>query len=334
MAHNLMKTEQGYAYAGANELAWHRLGVTTDHVMTSKEAIKLAQLDYEVGINPLYTTINDTEIIVPTHSVTYNKQNGNIFGVVGQRYEVIQNLEAFNFLDGIVGEGEAAFHTAGALGMGETIFITVKLPQNVRIKSLPDEQIENYLLFTSSHDGSGAIKVLFTPIRVVCNNTLTAALTSSTSQWSIKHTKNARNRLSDIQKLFVIIKDEIDHLGKMFNVMHKAYLSDFAIDTLITKAVLNNDEYLMDKDDVLQLKSNVSSRKQNIIYQIKKNIYTGIGQDIINPNTAYGVYNGVTTYLQNAKKYKSDEDKFKALYSKKNIGNKVMDELNLVIDEN
>jgi len=204
MAHNLMETEKGHAYAGAMELPWHNLGVTVDHVMTSEEAIRLAQLDYKVGIQPLYVNIPQTIDDMPTgeievkkiltHNATYNHRTGDVFGVVGARYEVVQNKEAFAFMDSIVGDKLAMFHTAGALGKGETIFITAKLPNNVRMKSRPDEEIETYLLLTSSHDGSGSIKVLLTPIRVVCNNTLTAALSTSKPMHIIKHTKNVRNR--------------------------------------------------------------------------------------------------------------------------------------------
>ncbi len=322
MAHNLMRTEKGHAYAGARELAWHNLGVTTKDAMTSREAIELAQLDYEVGINPLHTIINNTSIPIVTHNVTYNKTSGNIFGVVGSRYEVIQNHEAFDFLDGIVKEKVAMFETAGALGLGETIFISVKLPNNVRLKSLPDEEINNYLLFTSSHDGSGTIKVLFTPVRVVCNNTLSAAIEMSTNAWSIKHTKNARNRLSNIQNLFEIAVEKINEMGLMLDKMANFRMTPDNIDAILASVILSKDEFVIE-DGVPKLTKEISTNKNNLIYTVKKNIYTGVGQSILNPETAYGVYNGITTYLQNTKKYKTDEQAFTHINSKNNLSTKV-----------
>jgi len=334
MSHNLYKTKEGnYAYAGARELAWHRLGTTTKEAMTSKEAIKLAHLDYEVGIKELYTKINGSEIPIDTHNVTYNKDSGNIFGVVGSRYEVIQNWEAFDFLDGIVKDKIAMFETAGALGLGETIFITVKLPNNIRIKSNSEEQIENYLLFTSSHDGSGSIRVLFTPIRVVCNNTLNAALNgiNSNNSWIIKHTKNARNRMFNIQQLFININNNIDALSNMFSRMNDFILTENQIRTVIYKSVLSKDEYILENENAI-ITGEIGTRKANLIYQLEKSIYKGVGQDIINPESAYGVFNGFTNYTQNVKKYKGDEDMFKSIYTKSSIADKAFKELSFMFN--
>jgi len=327
MAHNLMKTEKGYAYAGAKQLAWHRLGVTTKDVMTAKEAIELAQLDYNVGISPVYANINGVIREATDNKVTFNERSGEEFGVVGSRYEIIQNLEAFTFLDNIVGEGNAAYHTAGALNIGETIFITVKLPQNIRLASAPNEQIENYLLFTSSHDGSGSIRVMFTPIRVVCNNTLDAALNgiSKFNSWSIKHTKNAKNRMASIVNLFENVKDYVERLSFKFDKMNTTLLGRTQIESIIARIVLSDDEYILEGvEQKVNLLYDISTRKRNVIRELNTAIYRGVGQDIINVDTAYGVYNGVTTYLQNHKKYKNDTDKFNMLYSKTNYGDKAM----------
>jgi len=333
MAHNLYMTSKGAAYAGARELAWHRLGVTTKNAMTSEEAIKLAQLDYEVGIEKLYTSINGVSQWIDSHNVTYNKRNNHVFGVVGNRYEVIQNYEAFDFLDGIVKDKVAMFETAGALGMGETIFISVKLPNNIRIASLPDEEINNYLLFTSSHDGSGAIRVLFTPIRVVCNNTLSAALSTANglNSWSIKHTKNARTRLQSVQNLFVRVNEEIEAMGYTFDRMVNFRMTEAQVDATIARIVLKDDEFVIDGERI-QATKEISTNKKNIMYKLKSSIYKGVGQDIIDPSTAYGVFNGITSYVQNVKKYKNDEDHFKHA-NKSVLANKAYVELSKLMTD-
>ena len=322
MAHNLMNTEKGHAYVGVGDLAWHKLGVTVKKAMTSKEAIELAQLDYKVGIKPLHAQFADGWVKVKSHNVTFNERTNNIFGVVGSRYEVIQNSEAFDFMDNIVQSKQAIFHTAGALGQGETMFLSVKLPKNIRLASLPDEEIENYLLFTSSHDGTGSIKILFTPIRVVCNNTLNAAVNSASSSYVIKHTKNARNRLNDIQMLFMKIASDIDVIGDVLDRMAQKNYTETEVTNVIGKLVLKEDSYIMEEGRLILTKE-LTAVENNLIYNLKKSIYSGVGQSIIKPDTAYGIYNGVTSYLQNSKRYKTPEDQFKTIYQKANLGNKV-----------
>jgi hypothetical protein len=98
-----------------------------------------------------------------------------VLGVVGNDYEVVQNVNAFDFFDAIVGGKDGIlYETAGALGKGERIFITAKLPDYIRIGR--DDLIKQYLFLTTSHDGYGSITAAFTPIRIVCQNTLNAAL--------------------------------------------------------------------------------------------------------------------------------------------------------------
>jgi hypothetical protein len=144
--HNIYENNGVAAFASAIEPAWHQLGQVLPGVMTSEEAIREAQLDYEVGLAPLIADmdkqfqkedgkrVNPAEpnyhrlLDVPKNFATYNKSTRAVYGVVGSKYTVIQNKDAFGFFDSIVGEGEAIYETAGALGNGETIFITAKLP--------------------------------------------------------------------------------------------------------------------------------------------------------------------------------------------------------------
>ncbi len=316
------------SFAGVESRGWGGKGVKVDKAMTSHEAIKLAQLDYEVGIKPLHANI-DNEWQKVEANATYNKSNGDIFGVVGTRYEVVQNQKAFEFMDGIVGSKQAIFDRVGAMGRGETIFISAKLPNNIRMQSLPNEEIENYLLFTSSHDGSGSIRVLLTPVRIVCDNALPAAYNNGKALATMKHTKNVSNRLNEIQKMFINLNTSISIIGEKLDRLNGITYTDVQIDTFLAKLILPKDAYVIEDDKAMATKE-VSNRHLNLIYQLKKSIYTGVGQDIINPNTGYGIYNGVTNYLQNSKVYKKADDKFAHIFTKQNIGNKAF---NILMDD-
>src|SRR5688500_9234131 len=131
MAHNLNFNNGKHSFFSVKEKAWHGLGTIVQDVPNSEQAIELAGLNYEVGLEPVIMANSGT--IIPNTFATYRKDNGVPFGTVGSQYTILQNREAFGFFDSIVGKGEAIFQTAGALGKGETIFITAKLPEYIQV---------------------------------------------------------------------------------------------------------------------------------------------------------------------------------------------------------
>jgi len=114
-----------------------------------------------------------------------------------------------------VGGDGIQYETAGALGKGERIFITAKLPDYITVGG--NDLIEKYLFLTTSHDGFGSITAAFTPIRIVCNNTLNAALRNNTNAFKIRHTVNAKERLEEAHKLMGITNLLSSQLEGIFN---------------------------------------------------------------------------------------------------------------------
>ena len=178
MAHNLHFNEQTgkHSFFSVQEKAWHGLGQIVEDYPTSAEALTVAGLDFTVRKAPNIHRLPDgREEISKTSFFTYRTDNGAILGgKLGADYQIVQNTDAFTFFDEIVGGDGIMYETAGALGQGERIFITAKLPDYIRVGN--NDLIEKYLFLTTSHDGFGSITAAFTPIRVVCNNTLNAAL--------------------------------------------------------------------------------------------------------------------------------------------------------------
>ncbi len=185
MAHQLNFNEktQQYSFFSVKEKAWHGLGKIVDQYPTSKEALEFAGLNYTVEKRRLltYDTENEKadeetgikipEITVPNYYATIRTDNDTVLGVVGKDYEIVQNIDAFSFFDAIVGGDGIQYETAGALGNGERVFITAKLPGYIRVGN--DDLTEKYLFLTTSHDGFGSITAAFTPVRIVCNNSAT-----------------------------------------------------------------------------------------------------------------------------------------------------------------
>lgn len=167
------------------------------------------------------TETKTPEIEVSNYYATMRTDTEQVLGVVGKYYEVVQNADAFRFFDAIVGGDGILYETEAALGKGERIFITAKLPGYIKVGS--DDVIEKYLFLSTSHDGFGSITAAFTPIRIVCNNTLNAALRNCSNSIKIRHTQNAKEHLEEAYKLMGItnrLSTELESIFKKWSKVH------------------------------------------------------------------------------------------------------------------
>jgi phage/plasmid-like protein (TIGR03299 family) len=155
--------------------AWHRLGRVVPNVESTEEGIKLAHLDWDVLERPV-AFLDDTgePSVIPEHKALVRETDGRTLGIVGAKYTPLQNREAFKFFDPVLAAGSAKLESAGSLKGGRRVWILAKL-QNATAEVLPGDPVEAYLLLYNSFDGSTAVGVQFTTIRVVCQNTLAAA---------------------------------------------------------------------------------------------------------------------------------------------------------------
>lgn len=142
--------------------------------------------------------------------------------MVTDRYKIVQNEEAFSFTDALLGEG-VRYETAGSLQGGKSVWLLAHLPHEYIISG---ERISPYLLFSNTHDGSGAVKVAITPIRVVCCNTLNLALQTAKRSWSMNHTGNVKDKMEEAKNTLFLADRYMEELGKEFENLRKITLSD------------------------------------------------------------------------------------------------------------
>jgi len=198
---------------------WHGLGVCVESALNSEEALRESGLDWTVIQRPLMTSTYDP---VPGYKANIRDTDNTILGVVTDRYKVVQNHEAFAFTDALLGEG-VKYETAGSLNDGKKIWMLAKLPDKYIMEG---EQIEPYLVFSSSHDGSAAIKVCMTPIRVVCQNTLNLALGNAKRIWSTIHVGDLAHKMDDAHNTLLLAEKYMGRLGAEFSRLSKIRLSD------------------------------------------------------------------------------------------------------------
>lgn len=201
------------------EKPWHGLGTMVAEAPTSAEALELAGLDWQVLQREIYTGSGQK---IPGYRVNVRDSDEKILGVVSDRYKVVQNEEAFAFTDALLGEG-VRYETAGSLQSGKRVWMLAKLPNEYIITG---EQISPYLVFCNAHDGSSAIKVAMTPVRVVCSNTLNLALSTTKRCWSAKHTTNISEKLDEARETLLFAESYMAELGKEIHELQKVKLSD------------------------------------------------------------------------------------------------------------
>lgn len=288
MAHNI----DNMMYVGA--APWHGLGKALAEPATSAEAIAAAGMDWEVELMPVYAHPQGLDAVkVPNKFATVRKDRVSALGVVGKNYTVVQNREAFGFFDSVVGEGKAVYEVAGSLGQGEQIWILAKLPGEMRVGK--DDVVEKNLLLVNSHDGMSSLKMFFTPIRVVCQNTLSASLgmRKAGEGINLRHHANITDKVRQAQNALGIANKKYDELGQQFSHLasvkvNTQWLEDYvklcfpAVDPEKTSTVLNNT-----RRRVMELVDSPSN--------------TLVGSS----GTAWGAYNAVTEFVDHARGGKS-----------------------------
>ncbi len=236
------------------ERPWHGLGTRVEEAPSSREALRLAGLDWQVLQKPIMTT--DGQMVVGFRA-NVRDRDSRVLGVVTDRYKVVQNEDAFAFTDDLLGEG-VTYETAGSLQDGRKTWLLAKLPQRYIISG---DEIAPYLVFMNAHDGSGSIKVAMTPVRVVCMNTLNLALATAKRCWSTAHTGDIRAKIEDARDTLLFAETYMGELGKAVERLRQIRLSDRQVMAYIDQLFpLYEDPTPVQKKNLLRMKEDVRIR--------------------------------------------------------------------------
>ena len=211
---------------------------------------------------------------------TVRTDTGDVLGIVPGSYEPIQNRDAFTFFDNLVGTGEAIYETAGTLGHGERIWILAKLPGFIKVHG--NDIVNKYLLLINSHNGSSQVRVKLTPIRVVCNNTLTSALQGA-GDVQISHTPNALRDWEQAVKLIGLSNSLYEQLDIIFNDMASKKISEAQLQDYVQALVPDNEE------------TENNARTENIRHSVLQLHASGRGANL-SRGTLWSAFNSVTEY--------------------------------------
>jgi phage/plasmid-like protein (TIGR03299 family) len=208
MAHNV----ETMAFAG--ETPWHRNGVYCgQHNMTVEQAIEAASLTWKLKLHPAYTITGPKAeggklVRVPGRCYVARDFDNSVYGEVSDRYKIHQNHECFGFLNDLIKDGSIRIHTCGSLNGGRNVWILAQVGTQ---EIVPGDKVGQYLLLHTSHDGSGATRILFTEIRVVCANTARAALSKGRNEGvSIRHSTTLNAQVAKAEKALELSNKAFD----------------------------------------------------------------------------------------------------------------------------
>ena len=269
---------------------WHGLGTAVAEAPNSAEAIKIAGLDWTVESKPIFTAEN---VEIPGYKANTRSSDNSVLGIVSNRYKIVQNNEAFDFTDSLIGEG-CTYETAGSLMNGKKVFLLAKMPQ----RKILDDEVDPFICFTNSHNGTGSIQVCMTPIRVVCQNTLNLALNNATRKWSTRHIGDMQNKLTEAKHTLKLANDYMDNLVVTADQLaHTKVTNDQVVNML-------NELFPVDDSDSDRKKRNVSETKEQFMVCM-------LAPDIAKfQNTAWGVINAASDFMSHSQP-KRASDTFK-----------------------
>lgn len=264
---------------------WHGIGTVVKDAPTSIDAIRIAKLDWDVEQFPIYADGQE----VPGYFANVRTDTKEALGVVKSRYRIVQNNEAFDFVDAIVGGNdiECRYETAGSLFNGRRIFLLVKLPN----MNLLGDDIENYLFFTNTHDGTSSLTAGISNVRVVCNNTLQLAMRNAARTWKCRHTISIEDKKKEAQSALGMAVEYMDTMKDTATEMARKLINE---EQFFRTLYERNPTHIADKNKMRTFSTIMD------IYHGKDDLQNFKG-------TAWGLYNAVADFVSNTDAFRTTD---------------------------
>lgn len=289
------------------EKPWHGLGTVVEEAPASADALRLAGLDWNVVQKDIFTNNGKIE----GYKANVRSTDNQVLGVVTDRYKVIQNVDAFAFTDELLGEG-VRYETAGALQGGKKVWLLARLPREYIISG---ERITPYLVFSNTHDGSGAVRVAITPVRVVCNNTLNLALDTASRSFSMIHAGDIKGKINEARQTLFMADTYMEQLGKEFENLRRTHLTD--------KQVAEYIEVLLpiEKDASMLTVKNIKKLRDDL----RARYYDAPDLKNVGGNNAYRFINAVSDFATHASPIRKTKNYQENLFMRTYEGNPMID---------
>ena len=284
------------------DMPWHKEGIHLIETPDTITAIEQAGLDWKENKVSIY---DEGKRVINGYYGIRREDTKNILGVVKKGYTPLQNKEAFNFFDPLISSNYVQYETAGSIGDGEIIWILAKLKQCSSFKINEVDEVDKYLLLSNSHDGQSAVTIKFTPIRVVCQNTLNIALNEGEST-RIKHMTSMRAKLEDTQMALENIFKVYENIEDNFKSMYEFKITNEKVKAYFDSIYpIIDEKYITTESQYIKRNTNIAIQNQ-LVYNFEDGI--GVNQYSIR-GTLWAAYNAVTQYIDHPSGYKLGDNK-------------------------
>ena len=320
-----MSANVEWMFSGNNETPWHGIGTVIEGTVSSDEAIKLAELDWDVVPAPIFDQFGNE---IPGYKVNQRSTDKKNLGIVTDRYKIVQNREAFAFTDELLGEG-VQYETAGSLDSGKRVWMLARMENTV----IAEENIDPYLVFTNSHDGKGAIRVAAVPVRVVCQNTLNLALSSASRHWSCVHKGDIQGKLEEARFTLASAEKYMEALEEEFGELKLKKVTDIQVREMTDRLLQIEFNNLYNKaikiGKIIDFKERARQQKFEDKLNTKRNeiltIYHEKPDLVGTEHTAFRFVNAVSDYATHTTDHKQTKNYKENLFMKTIDGNNLID---------
>jgi phage/plasmid-like protein (TIGR03299 family) len=297
--------ENDGAFYGGRQPAWHRLGTVIDEdVVTSAEAIRLAGLDWTVEQHDIHVHVPngddmpDTTTLIPDKVANVRMDTNGTLGIVTPRYKIVQNVDAFDFFDEIIGKGDAHYHTAGSLFNGRKVWALARLNRDILIGGDESERIDPFVALCNGHDGNTSLSVYTTPVRVVCQNTLQWSMQGTKNMWKGRHTPNVTDKVRDARDMLGFSNEYFDQLQTLGDSLIRQPINRISFDRMLEMLV-----------PLPAPKDEESTRGLTIAQNTREAIHAAWDVDNLAnvKNTKWGFVQAVAEYVDWSKTHRSDD---------------------------
>ena len=268
---------------------WTAIGTKIEGTTTVAEALEKGRLDWQINQIPLIHAGINTGYMMNVRDI-----DENVLGVVGKRYKPVQNVEAFQFVEELIGEG-VTFEMVGATNNAKRVWLLAKLPDT----TILGEPVDPYICLTNSHDGFGSLKVFMTPLRVFCSNMINLALTNSNRMWSVRHTGSINAKLHEAQRTMGLATNYMNHLNLEAEQLVKIKIAPKQYDALSAQ--------------LFPITTDMSSRKEQSQLLLREELDKAWKMDDLGSirNTGWGFVNAVSdmvTHKEPARKTENSRE--------------------------
>ena len=315
--------ESGFSANGI--VPWHGLGQIIQDAPTSEDAIRLAGLDWDVIPKPIYDEFGRE---LPGYKVNMRSSDNTALGIVTDRYRIVQNSEAFAFTDELLGHG-VKYETAGSLASGKRVWMLARMENTW----LAEEEISPFMVFTNSHDGTGAIRVAMTPVRVCCENTLNLALKTADRHWSCVHKGDIMGKLEEARFTLASAERYMKALEEEFGELKLKKVTDKQVEDMTDKLLEIEFNNLFNKalktGKIVDFKERLRQQKYEDKLKRKKNdiitIYHAKPDLVGTERSAFRFVNAVSDYATHTDDHKQTKNYQENLFMRTIDGNGLID---------